>query len=839
MTNNYLYLYYTEDLCDEKEQIEELIDDINKKLNPESTWINLIPYVLPDPHYGGKMDGNGIHLVLISQKEYPDMIREIYNPMPSSSDSPRKFVLVQKDLPGGKGIQASPQETPLRNCSFSNADTLRTYVVLLLQPYIRQITGEEVIKYWDGAIHAVGLHIADLDKLPFTANSQGLQKLRLKLNKLTGNPPLLPTTRPHLEETWRRQLLEAEVADEVQRLLHAALRIIDISRSETSSLMAQVIDTFGKGNTEKAYRFLNEHPLIPEKKERPENLGQLLNWMALKAVIRMACISTPIGKRIEEARAIFENTLRAARTSHSTCSASLMADYSAFLREHAQKADVLTMAVNALDLLWHDRGDMINHAAVTYENIAEACHATGDHAGALEHYRKALETSEQAWGKHHPAIASIHHAMAKMIIPLGYYPKALELLSKARVIREDMLGEQHPATAATYEDIGSTYHRMGDDAKALAYYSKAMEIRERTLGVIDPETATSYTNTGFVFYNQKKYRQARELFQKALAIYENTPRIHLPKTNLLYGHLADTYYNLGDYAQASEFYTRQLLAQEMMSGQEDEKTASLHSSIGNCHLLQEDYTQAAACYSKALAIREKLYGEDNDATASSYYDLGTAHACLKKYPKALEYFSKSLEIRKRVLGDKHGDTYSSCWKVALIYFKMGNFRDCVKYLEKTAKTHMAYLETDDLKAADICSCLGHAYFNLMEYQTAMNYFRKAAEIQERTLGNDHPKYKRSCFYLAKLLEYCSKGEEAVSWGRKALRAFPKNADAASTLASACLKTGRYEEAMEHYSLCLKLLHEQGASKDSIRETETIIEELKSMKTGMNRNTATS
>ncbi len=856
-----IYLSYTENLREEKELIKELVAEVNRKLDSRHSWFNLVPINLARPLHGDRKDREGIHLGLISHKENPNVIGNLV----SSSESSPTYVLARKDHGNGSITADSTTTetgTTLNACMFDNADTLRTYVILLLEPFIRQITGEEVVRYQKGNLHALGIHIAELDNVPFAANNHGLQRLRQKLDKLnrekttaqhmrgkekgpkTCTAAYLPlngiqsaqrgqekkavsTAKRFLTDLHNRQVLEAETSIEVKRLLHAALRLMDIYRSDSSALMKQVFSAFEKGETKEACFLLDGCQDVTCTTNDSNSLSPYLNRTILKAAMNMAHTATPIGERTEETKVIFESAIGMAKNSKDPCLVRLMADYSAFLYRHARKPEDLAIAINAANLLWRTKSDMHGDATITYMNIAEACHSKEDYLGALEHYKKALETCKETWGDGHPYIATVYHAMAKTIIPLGYYTKALAFLDKAKTIRVESLGKRHPVTADTYDDMGSTYHRMGEDERALHYYHMATAIRESTLGANHPKTAASYTNTGFVFYNRKEFTKALSLFLKALAICQQQESpIHDMAT--LFGHIADTYYNMGDYKKALEYHTWQLLSHSAIYGPENTGTASLYSNIGNCHLLQENYTKALENYGKALAIRVKALGTENTLTASSYYDLGTAHACLKDYPKALRHFDMSLEIRQRILGDRHTDTQLSCWKVGLIYFEMRNYRAAIPYLEKTAEAYGACLEADNPKTADIYSHLGYAYYNLMENQRAMDYFCRAVKIQERVLGHEHPKYKSSCFFYAKLLESNNKGNEAVVWGRKATRAFPTNADAASTAASACMKTGRYLEAMEQYSRCLNLRREQGASKESIHETEIQIEKLKSL-----------
>lgn len=99
---------------------------------------------------------------------------------------------------------------------------------------------------------------------------------------------------------------------------------------------------------------------------------------------------------------------------------------------------------------------------------------------------------------------------------------------------------------------------------------------------------------------------------------------------------------------------------------------------------------------------------------------------------------------------------------------------------------------------------------------ALEYYTKAAEQGDEYAYNQ----------VAWVFHLNEKYEEALPWAEKAVVAFPGNPNIIDTLATVYQDLGRYNESLEQFELCLKLKKEQGATEESIHETEEKIEEMK-------------
>ena len=382
------------------------------------------------------------------------------------------------------------------------------------------------------------------------------------------------------------------------------------------------------------------------------------------------------------------------------------------------------------------------------------------------------------------------------------YDKALEYYLKALEIRKRVLGEEHPDTADSFDCTGSVYCKifrndidifndLGDDIeiyeneKALDCYSKALDIRKKIFGIEHYYTALSYRNIGELYFAMNDYDKAIEYYMTALEIQKKVMGTEHPSTANTYKNIGDVYFAKKKYNQVLKYLKKAMQIKQGLFGEDHLDTATSYDEIGKLYIITKDYDKALEYYMKANAIREKIFGENHIITAESYNELGRFFLFKHNYDKAFDYFFKSINIREKIL--KKGNP---------------NIRESLKDLG------FILLKHDKPDKALVC-------------------FMKAQEFQEM-FGKDYSKSTTLYNIIAWTLHLLDRNEEALPNAEKAVTAFPNNPNIIDTLATVYQGLGRYDEAMEQFELCLKLKKVQGASEDSIHETEEKIEDLKKM-----------
>ncbi len=113
-------------------------------------------------------------------------------------------------------------------------------------------------------------------------------------------------------------------------------------------------------------------------------------------------------------------------------------------------------------------------------------------------------------------VAHAQNNIGNIYLSQGNHAQALEYFRKGLALSEK-LGDKD-GMAVTLDNIGLVYSKQGDYAQALEYLQKSLALREEMDG--KGGIARTLKNIGNVHYNQADYAQALNYFQKSLALRE-------------------------------------------------------------------------------------------------------------------------------------------------------------------------------------------------------------------------------------------------------------------------------------------------------------------------------
>jgi tetratricopeptide (TPR) repeat protein len=154
--------------------------------------------------------------------------------------------------------------------------------------------------------------------------------------------------------------------------------------------------------------------------------------------------------------------------------------------------------------------------------------------------------------------ANLFHDIAAVQDELGHSDEALKHYRLALETQEQHFGRQHADTAGTIDNIGAAYDRIGNLEEAVKYFEQALEIRRQLFGDLHEETATSFNNIGTSYYESKKYSEAIQYLQKAVETRQQVLGYEHPDTNDSLYNLAVCLVNLKKLKDAYELVNRQL-----------------------------------------------------------------------------------------------------------------------------------------------------------------------------------------------------------------------------------------------------------------------------------------
>ena len=214
---------------------------------------------------------------------------------------------------------------------------------------------------------------------------------------------------------------------------------------------------------------------------------------------------------------------------------------------------------------------------------------SGDAAGALPLYRRALDSRERVLGPEHPDTLGSVNNLAGCMETLGDAAGALPVYRRALDSYERVLGPEHPDTLSSVNNLALCMQALGDAAGALPLYRRALDSRERVLGPEHPATLNSVNNLAYCMQTLGDAAGALPLFRRALDSRERVLGPEHPDTLTSVNILAGCLHALGDAAGALPLYRRAADGFERLFGPEHPSTRTVR---GNCDQVERELAAA-------------------------------------------------------------------------------------------------------------------------------------------------------------------------------------------------------------------------------------------------------
>ena len=683
--------------------------------------------------------------------------------------------------------------------------------------------------------------------------------------------------------------LKEDFAQHQQLLFNTAKRVAQLQGERITERMRRAMDALTEGKVREANIILDEaesdarrnledylqSKVITEQKR--QNVISSIEELQFKASSIMSDASIPIEGRIEKAEKIYEQADEMAiKTDYEMVKFyNLLLNHFIFLYQYGkynEASEIGTMLVNVAEDHYSK-----NHkkTAWAYNDLSLVYTKLGKYDLALEYSIKALKIKERIYENVNSDIANSYNNIGNIYRALGNNTLALEYYQKSIEIKEIAIGIEHPDTAITYNNIGNIYTDNGDISLALENLQKALDINKKIYGEDHTQTAMNYLNIGNA-YIKKDLSTALKFTNKALNIYIKVLGIQHPGLVKVYQNLGVIYYQLNDYSKGLEYYNKGLDISEKVFGSNHLNTAGLLNNIGVIYQRLSNGTQALEYYKKALVIRDSILGSEHPSTLEIYDNMASSYNTIGDYTQALEYYQKAANLGYAkaqcglglmyVAGEGVNVNFEKAAELFIKSANQGNdiaqgmlgvmYENGEGVKLDYSKAIEWYLKAANQNNAQAQNNIGKMFFAgrgvEKKESTALDWFQKAAEngdleaqnnlgwMYSNGRGTDQDYVKAAAWYqkaaeqgdenaynqVAWTYHLAGKYDEALPWAEKAVDASPQNPGIIDTLATVYQGLSRYDEALVQFELCLKLKKEQGASEESIHETEENIEELK-------------
>ncbi|GAB4405007.1 MAG: hypothetical protein OHK0021_17200 [Bryobacter sp.] len=201
----------------------------------------------------------------------------------------------------------------------------------------------------------------------------------------------------------------------------------------------------------------------------------------------------------------------------------------------------------------HVADDLVNLGAIDSE--------TGELAGALDKYSRALGIKQAWYGEEHAGVAGILTMRARALLRQpGNAPAAAEDLKKALAIQEKVWGAAHPKVASALNELGTLAGQERRYSDSEAYYRRAAEIYRAVYPQGHFTLGVALSNLAGASLKQGQAARAMEYIEQAIGVFEQSLPAGHSSTALARIRQGQIALALGDKGKAQSV-TRQALAE--------------------------------------------------------------------------------------------------------------------------------------------------------------------------------------------------------------------------------------------------------------------------------------
>lgn len=247
----------------------------------------------------------------------------------------------------------------------------------------------------------------------------------------------------------------------------------------------------------------------------------------------------------------------------------------------------------------------------------------------------------------HLEIGGLHQRLADYHGAIEHYQKALE-----------MTQEDDDQRGSCYNSLGVIYRKNAEYEEAVKNFEAALRCykSEDLIATTQNDLGVVYMNLGS---NEPDSEKRKAFFLKAKENYEDSLKLREKKLNasvrdLAFSHhnVGSALYRLGQYDEALKEHSEALRLREDSHQQKPDIAASLNW-IGNDLIQLGRLPEAKENLEKSLAIRKKALGEHHPDLAWALISLSEYHEKMGELSRAVQLMQEAYAIRKNQLRPEH------------------------------------------------------------------------------------------------------------------------------------------------------------------------------------------
>ena len=693
----------SEEMHDEKVQFSELIEHLNKVLEPRGIELKRVKW---NPETDGSIEDfkNKISdcemcltlywhdLAGNSEQEMNTAYEEL-----KEGNNPRKLYVFFKE-------PAEIMSTALKDfklnfvsnyghffCKFENVDTMNLHFILQLESYpnIGLSYQDEFVSINNGIIMVGGKEFVCLDKVHFAARNleyQNLQKELERLDKQISEIKARNHDGSYSKELEVNMSKRNDLADELKMLQYhlydIALNFAKYPENMNSNRMQKARELFEKGNVAEADALFDmkqieieddlDKKLITELRNKRESR---IKDLILAAKFAITNTTKTESERFSKARDEYENAISIAKEINYSDDkyADLIFEYAFMLNEFKRFDDAIRNYTESFNiyqkLLQDNQVKYLPRAASTANNIATLQHELSRYSLAESNYQFAVQAfrklSLDSPDLYFPKLARSLNNLAYLYVDMDEDKKAEQLYIEAleifRQLEISKSGQYLLDIAQIQINLGNLNRKLQQYEDAEIALREAQDILNR-LSLDSPNLYLKEKSLAFIVLadiqvSQNRISDADSNYHKAIDAYrklaKDNPMACQPELSIALSKHADFLCDCGKYEDAEKEYLDALVLCNKLSEHQPEsylprKALVLHNLA--MLMAQVGRYDDAIAYQKDVVSILKDFSHDAclPQFANSLKHLAIYLTDVQNFNEAKEILLKALEIYKQL-----------------------------------------------------------------------------------------------------------------------------------------------------------------------------------------------
>ena len=281
----------------------------------------------------------------------------------------------------------------------------------------------------------------------------------------------------------------------------------------------------------------------------------------------------------------------------------------------------------------------------TLSGLAEVCSDLGL-AEAEDHYRAALDESEQTIGTDQVETAKVLAGLARVLREQGRSAESEPLLQRAFGIFESQLPDDHPLIATTSFSWGQVLWDLGELGSAEPLLQRALRQREQALGdSSDPSVGRIHNQLGLLELKRGRFEEAQAEFDRARSILQPLAEAQPLEWAVFLSNIAELELSRGRSGSAAELFREAANIRERSLGPKASEVALAWCRQARAHQAADEPAQAEALWRQAVEVLEDRSDRPLD-TATALDQLADLLCRAGSFELAEPLYRQSLEIRE-------------------------------------------------------------------------------------------------------------------------------------------------------------------------------------------------